>query len=346
MRFSRFAAGLLLAGIALTAALILVPSREQATVEVGFNNNAVTDRVATPAQAANLLNAVGATIDRVQINWASLEPAPGSYRFEPYDAIYRADLALGVRPLFIFAYAPNWAAAPGCDSEIAHCPPAPNHYRDAARTSAVIARRYPKLAGIEIWNEPNTGYFWSPGADPAAYAALLRASYRAIKKADPSMAVAGGSMSSSPVSGGGYLTGADFLRGIYSHGAKGAMDAVSVHAYPDPADTTAQSAVEALEDVRRVRDEFGDTTPIWVTETGISTTGKRAVPDRVQALVLLRLYDDLRRQSGVEMVLFHTLVEPPGPADDLETGFGIVGDHLRPKPGYCALSGAWDGRAC
>lgn len=336
-----------LIAVGLVVALILVPGSKQHRPIVGFNDNAVTQGVATPDQTARLISAAGAHIDRVQIDWAGLEPRSGRFAFSQYDATYRADLAHGVRPIFIFAFAPTWATDGTCDSSTAHCPPARDHYVDAARATAAIAKRYPKLAGIEIWNEPNTPYFWAPRADPAAYTALLRACHRAINRADPAMPVAGGSMSSSQASGGGLISAPDFLRGIYENGGKGAMDAISLHAYPDPADVTARSALGVLEEVRRVRDQSGDgATPLWVTETGISTTGRDAVPDRVQALVLLRLYDELRTQSGVEMVLFHTLVQPPGVTDDPETGYGIVGRGLQLKPAYCTLSAAWGGRLC
>jgi polysaccharide biosynthesis protein PslG len=337
-------ASLAVGGLAL--ALSLVP-KEQESIPIGFNNNAVTQMVATPPKVARLISRVGADVDRVQIDWASLEPAPGRYRFAAYDAIYRADLAHGIHPLFVFAFAPNWATDGTCDSSSLHCPPTPNHYSDAARTAALIATRYPRLEGIEIWNEPNTSHFWAPAADPAAYTALLKACYAAIKKSRPTMMVAGGSMSSSPSSGDGNLIASDFLGGIYLHRGQDVMDAISVHAYPDPGDVSVESAIDGLEQVRGVRDRVGDgAIPLWVTETGMSTAGSGAVPAEVQSLVLLRLYDELRRQRGVEMVLFHTLVDPPGDPSNAETGFGVVNRDLQPKPAYCALSSAWSGQSC
>jgi polysaccharide biosynthesis protein PslG len=249
--------------------------------------------------------------------------------------------------LFIFAFAPPWASERACAESGAHCPPAPSRYRAAARAAAAIAARYPKLVAIEIWNEPNTPYFWAPRADPLAYARLLKACYGAIKRANPSMRVAGGSMSSSPFSDRGYVRAGDFLRGIYESGGIRDMDVISVHAYPNPADTTADSAVGVVQSVRGVRDRYGqDQVPIWITETGVSTTGDDATPEDVQALVMLRLYERLRDEEGVEMILFHTLVDPPNRPDDPEGGYGVVASTLRPKPAYCALSSAWGGRAC
>lgn len=317
-------------------------------LRVGFANNAVAQDVATPGEAAQLISGAGARIDRVQVEWATLEPAPGRYRFGRYDAIYRADLARGLRPLFILAYAPNWAGNGACDGRISSCHmgPGPGHFRDFARTAALLARRYPRLAGIEIWNEPNTPYFWAPRADPRAYAALLKRSFKAINRVAPTMPVAGGSMASSPGIDPGSLTAPDFLRAVYASGGGNSMDALSIHPYPDPGDTTVQSALDRLREVREVRDDRGyRATPLWVTETGISTTGPGAVPPEVQAYVLLRLYDVLRRQRGVKMVLIHTLVEPSRSLLDPELGYGVLTSDHTPKPAYCTLSSAWAGKA-
>jgi hypothetical protein len=270
-----------------------------------------------------------------------LEPAPGIYKFAPYDAIYAADLARGIEPLFTFAFAPQWANGSVCpDSDGGcHAPPTPDHFVDAARTAAVLAARYPEAAGIEIWNEPNTSYFWRPAPDARAYAALLAACHAAIKAVNPRMPVVGGSMASGIGGSPGKVSGTAFLAAMYANGAAAAMDAISVHTYPDP---TADSAVSWVESVRDIRDSAGDgTTPIWVTEVGVTSTGPNAVTEGVQATMLTALDRGLRTLPGVEMVLFHTLFEPPRRTNDPQTGYGLVGSGLRKKPGYCALGAAW-----
>lgn len=245
---------------------------------VGFNNNAVTDKVASPGEAAGLLASVGADIDRVQIRWAQIEPSPGQYRFATYDRIYKADLARGVKPLFIFAFAPTWANGGVCLDLISNChaPPTRAHYDDAARTAATIAARYPKAAGIEIWNEPNTPYFWRPRPDPADYAALLAASYDAIKAVRPRMPVAGGATASGGGGAPGKIRDFDFLAAMYRSASGAKLDAISMHGYPDPTAAVAAYRVEAM---KRARNELGDpSTLVWVTEVGVSTTGPGAVP--------------------------------------------------------------------
>ena len=310
-------------------------------VRVGFNNNAVTDKVASPWVAAELLSGVGAQVDRVQIGWDALEPSPGEYNFATFDAIYQADLARGIRPLFIFAFAPKWASGSVCAGNIpgCHAPPTPQYYDEAARTAAVIAARYPEAAGIEIWNEPNTPYFWQPAPNPAAYTALLIACKKAIEAVDPSMPVAGGAMAAGMAGSPGKIPAPTFLAQMYEHGAAGAMDAISMHTYPDPG---ADPAVAAVNTIRGVRNAYGDSaTPIWITEAGASTTGTGAVSEAGQAQLVGELNRRLQAIPGVRMVLFHTLVEPNRGPVSIETGFGMVSSAGRKKPAYCALGSAW-----
>jgi hypothetical protein len=305
----------------------------------GFNDNAVTEHVATPAQTAALLARIGARIDRVQVNWRSIEPSPGNFQLSVYDQIYAADLARGVKPLWIFAFAPQWAAQAPCVASVDLCPPAPAALGQAAAAAAELARRYPKAAGIEIWNEPNTPGFWFGGADPAAYTRLLIACNEAIKRADPSMPVAGGSLSDTPYTTRGYLSLQAFLGHIYRDGGGHYMDAISIHPYPVPGDLSGSSAVAAVQQAIAARDAAGGaSTPIWVTETGISSTGPGAVSEVEQASALVRLYERLAAIAAVRMIIFHTLVPPPGAADATGTGFAVLRPNLSPKPAFCALS--------
>jgi hypothetical protein len=341
-----------LAPLVVIAAAVLGPSSEaRPQVPFGFSNNAVLERVATPEAAASAISAAGGEVDRVQVDWASLEPTPGARSFEPYDAIYEADVRHGVRPLFILAFAPQWATDVACAQgpNPCHAAPAPEHFVDMARTAAALAARYPHAAGIEIWNEPNAPYFWAPTPDPRAYSKLLKKCSRAIDRVAPRMPVAGGSTSSSPGFVPGHIAAPEFVRGMKRSRALKHIDALSLHAYPDQADVTGESAVAHVESVRAALGRRRK--PIWITETGVTTTGPQAVSEETQALSLLRLSERLPEVARVKMVLMHTLVEPPRGTDDRETGFGIVRratlpvvqPDLLPKPAYCALREAWGG---
>lgn len=320
------------------------PEPTPAVVLTGFSNGATVDRQLPADESARLLGEAGADVDRVQINWAQLEPSPGDFRFGIYDAIYAADLARGIRPLFNFAYAPSWANGGVCpDVGNCHAPPTPAHYDDAARVAAMIAARYPKAAGIEIWNEPNGAYFWRPKPDPDAYAALLIACSAAIKRVNATIKVVGPATASGPGSlATGKISSADFLGALYLSGAGRALDVISVHAYPDAANPTGSSAAAELDGVRLARDWFGDpSTPIWITETGVTTSGPLAVSEAQQASKLAELDRVLGRAADVGMVLFHTLIEPNHDPAGPDPGYGVVTAGLRRKPAFCSLAVAW-----
>jgi hypothetical protein len=337
---------LVAAGVATGVAVTGEDSQPAKQVRFGFNNNAVSFGQATAEQAASAIAAAGGTIDRVQIRWSDLEPRPGERHFQTFDAIYESDLRHGVRPLFILGTAPAWATDEECATAPQPClaAPAADHYDEAAATAAAIARRYPDAAGIEVWNEPNTPYFWAPAPNPHEYSELLAVVHAAVEHAAPAMPIVGGGASSGTGGGPpGHIDGPDFASALVAEGALKNMDALSVHAYAEQSDPSGQSAVANVEAVRSAIG--GATEPIWVTETGVSTTGPAAVSDEAQALALLRVSELLPEVPGVEMVLVHTLVENSQGDESPETGFGVLRPDLQPKPGYCVLAESWGGNS-
>lgn len=317
--------------------------------EVGFSNNAVSQGVAPLEEVTSRLAQIGAEVDRIQISWAALEPEPGQFDFEGLDQVYEADLRAGIEPLFNLAFAPAWAAAEGpCDPSVASChlPPAPEHYDDFAKTAAKVAGRYPQARAIEIWNEPNTAYFWQPGADPDGYAELLRRSHAAVKRVAPEMPVAGASTAASPGGRPGYIEDQEFIARLYELGSAQSMDALSVHVYPSPAAPSTTGVMDDIAQIEETRGRFAVDDPIWVTETGGSTTGEPALTVAEQRRILPELANALGDRSAVEMVLLHTLFRKPTGPGSPETGFGIVEPAGEPLPVFCDLAERWGGPGC
>src|SRR4051794_24781789 len=98
---------------------------------VGFHDNAVIAGQLTPAADAALAASTGANSSGFMFDWRYAERGPGVWSLGTYDAIYRADLAAGIRPLIEIMYAPSWAWAEGtdCDPGTQSCrfAPAPEH---------------------------------------------------------------------------------------------------------------------------------------------------------------------------------------------------------------------------
>ena len=86
---------------------------------------------------------------------------------------------------------------------------------------------------IEIWNEPNIDREWPAGQiSPSDYTNLLRASYNAIKAANPNTLVVSGAPAPTGFFGGCTGAGCDdnlFVSGMANAGAANYMDCLGVH---------------------------------------------------------------------------------------------------------------------
>ena len=177
--------------------------------------------------------------------------------------------ARGVKVLVVVHRAPAWAN--GARGGIAP----PSDPGDVRALHGADRAAVPGADAWELWNEPDSAEFWAGGADPPAYAALLRAAYPAIKAAQPSDTV---------VTGGMVGNNMDFLAALYANGAGGAFDAVGVHTdtacltdgpgayYRDERGRVGRYTFSAYREVHAVMADHGDAgKPIWMTELGWST---------------------------------------------------------------------------
>jgi hypothetical protein len=310
----------------------------------GYNDDAVLAGVLTARQDARLAAQAGANSARISLDWRSLEPRRDTYNFVVYDRIYRAMLARGIRPLLTLVAAPSWTwgSEQACRQPVPLCrfPPSPAYDGEWRQVAAMAARRYPKAAGIEIWNEPNLRIFWSGRPDPGRYVRLLKQAYGAIKRANPSMAVIGGSMNNVDTAGAGDMPLSNFARAMYAEGAAEAMDAVSVHPYP----TSGTDSSRMLRDIELVRRAggAGRRRPLWITEVGLATSGRVGagvgVSDNRQALGLRSLLRLLSAMKDVHAVYVHKLLDRTIPGVALDSGYGVVRPDLTRKPAFCTLA--------
>jgi hypothetical protein len=84
---------------------------------------------------------------------------------------------------------------------------------------------------VEVFNELNLAYEWGGPPDPAAYARLLAAAYRGVKRADPNVAVISAAVSQRTGGRGGSMEDVDWLDGLYKAGARQNFDLLGMHAY-------------------------------------------------------------------------------------------------------------------
>lgn len=318
-------------------ALALVPAAAPAAAVppvrgIGLSNvGADTPLAAIDAELAQA-KALGARTVRAEVSWAALEPGFSGDRQTEYlarlDRLVDGARRRGIKPLLLLLRTPCWAsAAPGapdgCPGDYAEYPP--RRPADYAAIARWLAERYRgRLAGLEIWNEPdhvNEEYFKGP-SKAARYAALLKAANRAVAEVDPKLPIVAGS-----------LVGADgaFLRALYAEGIEGHYDGLAVHYY----DLTLAS----LRAIREAQRSNGDTTPLWLTEFGWTscfprrqTEGEHAcVTDRQQARNLGDIYRALRGKRWVRAAIVYKL------RDTAKEHFGLLTTAGKRKPAFATL---------
>jgi hypothetical protein len=170
-----------------------------------------------------------------------------------------------------------------------------------ASYAAAIAKAIPELRYISLGNEPNSNRFWMPqfgpgGSDAAAraYFELLALAYQTVKRADPTIAVIGGSLAArggdNPHSGRPTHSPTRFIDDLGtafrdSGLARPPLDLFSIHPYPanssiPPTVPHPHSTSIGIADypklVRLLDGAFGAAPPIVYGEYGIQTDIPRA----------------------------------------------------------------------
>lgn len=208
-----------------------------------------------------------------------------------------------------------------------------------AAYAANLARRYPQIQAWEVWNEPNTSFFWRPAVGVDAYTDLLKKTYLAVKTANPKAKVILGGLS--PGNGGSIadsVSAADFLSLIYQGGGGGFFDAVAYHAYGEG--TLEDWLADALLGIRYVMDSNGEVAkPVWITEMGCYTKGPGSVSEAWQAEYLREARTFLAQIPSIERVYWYTLRDANNSTDP-EMNYGLFRADGSPKLAVKAFSAA------
>jgi len=250
----------------------------------------------------NEMQSLGVNTVRIMVPWAAIQPfapdtANGAYRdWSKVDFIVQQATNRGMSVLGALNSTPlSWGMQPGGTGYTAA--PDPQSFANFAREATL--RYGDKISAYEIWNEPNSYLYWSPGTDPASYTQMLRLAYNAIKTAndlngvvnpnDP-MVVAG--VFTSVIDyGSAFMSPVTFLDKMYQNGAKGYFDALSFHPYHFTTEFSAGAGnaypyepIDQLIQMRQMMMENGDgLLRIWATEYGLPTGGPQGVSEQDQA---------------------------------------------------------------
>jgi hypothetical protein len=289
------------------------------------------------------LKTLGVHWVRVFATWPDLEPARGDYSanwIANYERLFR-ELPAGTKVIVDVVGTPQWET--GSSDE--HTPPAnPEDY--AAFVGGLAQRFGPRVTAYELWNEEDSPSWWVGAPDPAAYTALLKASYPVIKAAEPNATVLVGG-----------LTGNDspFLEALYHDGAKGYFDAVAVHTdtacnivspYSFLRENDGHMIPDSFLAYREVHDVMlanGDDKPIWMTELSWRTTsaeceegfwaGRKAqgVTEQQQATYLAQAYNCLAQDPYVQVAIWFPLQDQGADVS------GLLRANGSRKPSFAAM---------
>jgi len=206
-----------------------------------------------------------------------------------------------------------------------------------AAYAAALATRYPQIQSWEIWNEPNTSFFWRPAVDVKTYTRLLQKTYAAVKSANPKAAVILGGLSpgtSSTVKD--SVPAADFLKMIYQNGGGASFDAVAYHAYGNgQIQNWLANALLELRSVMHANSD--DAKPIWITEIGCYTNGSGSVSETWQSEYLTESRKFLAGIPYLERVYWYTLRDGNSSTSP-EMNYGLFRADGTPKLAVKAFS--------
>jgi plastocyanin len=224
-----------------------------------------------------------------QLSWYQIEPQKGVYKWEKLDravdAMSKAGLYIVLHPV----QAPEWSWA---SDKVGY----PKDPEDFGRFMTIVAQRYKgKVAGYQVWNEPNFAHETGIYASASHYGAILKLGYNAVKAVDPKAVVILGALTPTGLND-PYkaVDDVEFLRRLYAYNSgelKGYFDVLGAHPgsnanppealYPDqpgpgPGWTDHPSFYfRRVEQLRQVMVENGDgNKQIWLTEFGWTSVEK------------------------------------------------------------------------
>ncbi len=239
---------------------------------LGVNAELTQYSASALTQQLDLMRQAHITWVRQFFRWDEIEPQPGVYQWDQWDAIVQPFTAnTDLKLVAVLMNAPAWT------HEVDNPTAPPTDPADFAAFARAFAERYGATIDVyQIWDEPNLREAWG-GADPrpADYLALLSDAYSAIHGADSSATVIAAGLAPTTETGPANLSDIDYLNDLYALGAAPYMDAVGAKPFgfdrsPDDrtvrADTLDFSRLVAL---REVMTEHGDgAKALWLSSWG------------------------------------------------------------------------------
>lgn len=257
--------------------LSILPPAERDDPLFGIN-----DSLAEENGIAPLFQGIGASIDRVEVHWDQVEPAPGDFRFDRLDRLFTLAAQWHLNVVVVVDGTPAWAVA-GSDRAGAGLPRglgAPALLPDGSVNTdnpwafflSRLADRYGKrVTAWEIWNEPNLPTYWSGSV--ADYARLLEVAGAVLRHEAPGTRILTAGLVEDD---GTYLN--SVMQVLCPRGtcATPPFDGVAWHVYNNPEDILKVAAR-----TRAILARYQLHPPIWITEANVPVDDPSAPADAV-----------------------------------------------------------------
>jgi len=221
-------------------------------------------------------------------DWGTLNPGPGTFRWEQAEQRMARAEASGVNLLVTFWGSPPWVR-PSHPTSFTHGPEDLAYARELFRQ--VAAHCAGRADWWLPWIEPNVardpvfGFpqgYWSSRPHARSYAAYQRAAYEGAKEGNPDCRVVG--MNTAGVD-------LDFIRKCYDEGAADTFDVMNVHYYAISAPFEEQQPEKLFAQLRTVMSEYGDSQkPMLCSEGGGASSGVEGTTEDTQADNLVRIF--------------------------------------------------------
>jgi exo-beta-1,3-glucanase (GH17 family) len=209
-----------------------------------------------------------------------------------------------------------------------------NEFRTYVR---YMTQRYKgKVRYWEVGNEVDW-IFWKDSL--ADYARYLNAAAGIIRKADPQNRIILASLAFDGTHVWNPQEGAeeDALRRLYELGIKPDFDVLGAHYYPLESSDSLHEAVSAVNQIGSVMAEFGDEAkPVWLTESGYSSSLNPDGGLSRQAEYLKRLYTEIIAHPKIEKIFWYNWRCKSGEGD-YEDNFGVVNNDFSERPAFRVL---------
>jgi polysaccharide biosynthesis protein PslG len=301
-----------------------------ARAQSGFNIGVSVHLAAHPAMLPGQLSLVGqsgATSIRDDVSWAHIEMEKDRLVMPSgFDNLVDQALQAHLQPLLILDYGNRFY-------DSGDKPASPQALSAFARYAAFVVLHFKgKVHLYEMWNEWNSTTGNTHAGTPEDYVRLLRVVYPAVKAIDPSAVFIAGAIGGSDLK---------WLAAMFSAGAMGSFDALSIHPYNfgramRTGDAWAQDML-ATEDVIH-RYNSGRDLPLYITEMGWPTySGARGISQQESAAYLAQMFLLARTMNFLRGIWWYDFRDDGWDGTNKENNFGLVRPDLTPKTAFAAL---------